>query len=615
MTQFRPVNMNWAKASLREGDNNTVYLTNSEPLPEYHRALFDQFDVWAEKTPDVTAIAERNSDNGWRRVTYKELKDQSRAIGQYLINKGVSAQNGLAIISPNSIDHALMALGAMRAGIPYAPITPAYALLSTDFKKLSYVLNLMKPSMIYVDDTEPFKQAIQASAPQDCFVTAANHADSGFSLKEALATTPSSEIEQAERNVNADTIAKLLFTSGSTGMPKAVINTQKMLCSNQVMIRESLAFLKDEPPVLVDWLPWNHTAGGNHNFGLCLYNGGTFYIDNGKPTPSFIAKSIHNLNEVSPTVYFNVPKGFELLVAEMEKDEHLKNNFFANLKLIQYSGAGLSAHIFKRLSELAIESVGHEITVITGYGATETAPFATSPIGPMKQTGTIGLPAKGVEFKLVNQGVKTELRLRGPSITPGYWGETEKTKEAFDDEGFYCIKDAVKFVDSDEASKGLRYDGRLAEDFKLSTGTWVNFANLRNGLIAAAAPIIREVVLTGHDADFIGALLFLDVEQARNVDTSLSGLNEAELAKNPLIQNYVQQAMNRFLAQSTGSSTRIKKAIIMEEAASLQTGEMTDKGSVNQGAVLKRRKALVDSVYSDSESSEIIVAKNSTTMH
>ncbi len=608
MANLRSVNMNWAKATLRQADDGVLYITNDAPLPDYPRAIFDKLDEWAEKTPDSMAIADRRTDSGWRSLTYKQIKDQSRAIAQYLLDKGLSAEHGLAIIAPNSIDHALMALGAMRAGVPYAVIAPAYALLSTDYVKLSYVLELMSPSMIFVDDTEPFKQAIQA-VEVDCMVMAVDNAKSGFSLADALATVPGESLLAAEASITPDTVAKLLFTSGSTGMPKGVINTQRMLCSNQEMIRQSIAFLQDEPPVLVDWLPWNHTAGGNHNFGLTLYNGGTLYIDEGKPTPDLMHHSVTNLCDIAPTLYFNVPKGFELLVAEMEKNVELKEKFFSNVKLIQYSGAGLSPHIFKRLEEMSIETVGKETLIITGYGATETAPFATCPIGPMRKPGLVGLPAVGVEFKLVPHDVKTELRVRGPSITPGYWGEPDKTAEAFDDEGFYCIKDAVKLADPDDISKGLMYNGRLAEDFKLSTGTWVNFANLRAGFINHAAPLVRELVLTGHDLDFIGALLFLDVEQARKMDPTLTNASTEELASNHIIREYIQRALNDYKEVSTGSSTLIKRVMIMGEDASIQTGEMTDKGSVNQRSVLARRADLVKALYQDKPGADVLTIK------
>ncbi len=607
MANLRPVNMNWPTASIRNGDNGVLYITNDAPLPDYPRALFDIFDEWAEKTPDSPAIADRRADSGWRILSYRQLKEQSRAIAQYLLDKGLSADHGLAIIAPNSIDHALLALGAMRAGVPYAPITPAYALLSTDYVKLSYVLELMSPSMIYVDDTAPFKQALDAMEV-DCMITAIDNADSGFSLADALATTPGESLAAAEASINADTIAKLLFTSGSTGMPKGVINTQRMLCSNQEMIRQSYAFLKDEPPVIVDWLPWNHTAGGNHNFGLALYNGGTLYIDEGKPTPKLMHHSVQNLLDIAPTLYFNVPKGYELLVAEMEKNPELRKSFFSRLKLIQYSGAGLSAHVFTQLEEMSVETVGEETLIITGYGATETAPFATCPIGPIKQPGLVGLPAVGVEFKLVPHDVKTELRVRGPSITPGYWGEADKTAEAFDEEGFYRIKDAIKLSDPDDISKGLMYNGRLAEDFKLSTGTWVNFSNLRAGFIAQAAPIVRELVLTGHDMDFIGALLFLDVEQAQKLDPSLANASTEQLAASDIVRERIQDAVTRYKEKSTGSSTRISRVMIMAEDASLETGEMTDKGSVNQRSVLSRREELVNALYEDQPGPDVIIA-------
>lgn len=608
MTNLRPVNMNWATATMHQDENGVIYVNNKQPLPDFPRALFDKLDEWADKTPDSPAIADRRADSGWRVLNYRQLKEQSQAIGQFLLDQGLSPDHGLAIIAPNSIDHALMALGAMRAGIPYAPITPAYALLSTDYVKLSYVLELMSPSMIYVDDTEPFTKALKA-VEVDCPVVSVQNAAQGFSMADALATPPGESIKAAEAAVTPDTIAKLLFTSGSTGMPKAVINTQRMLCSNQVMIRESMAFIKQEPPILVDWLPWNHTAGGNHNFGLTLYNGGTLYIDEGKPTPALMHQSVKNLCDIAPTLYFNVPKGFELLVAEMEDNQELKQKFFSRLKLIQYSGAGLSPHIFKRLEQMSVETVGEETLIITGYGATETAPFATAPIGPIKKPGLVGLPAVGVEFKLVPHDVKTELRVRGPSITPGYWGEPDKTAEAFDDEGFYCIKDAIKLADPDDISKGLMYNGRLAEDFKLSTGTWVNFANLRVGFISQAAPLVRELVLTGHDLDFIGALLFLDVEQARKLDPSLSNASTQELASSDIIRERIQDAVNRYKEKSTGSSTCIRRVMIMGEEASLETGEMTDKGSVNQRSVLARRADLVKALYEKNPGADVIVAE------
>jgi feruloyl-CoA synthase len=608
MANLRSVKMNWANATMRHGDNGVLYITNDAPLPDYPRALFDKFDEWAEKTPDAIALADRRADSGWRSLTYRQIRDQSRAIGQYLLNKGLSAEHGLAIMAPNSVDHALMALGAMRAGVPYAAIAPAYALLSTDYVKLSYVLELMSPSMIFVDDTQPFKQALDA-VEIDCLLMAVDNAENGFSLADALKTTPGESLAAAEASITADTIAKLLFTSGSTGMPKGVINTQRMLCSNQEMIRQSMAFIQDEPPILVDWLPWNHTAGGNHNFGLTLYNGGTLYIDEGKPTPDLMKFSVKNLCDIAPTLYFNVPKGFELLVHEMDENPELREKFFSRMKLIQYSGAGLSPHVFKRLEEMSIETVGEETLIITGYGATETAPFATCPIGPMRKPGLVGLPAVGVEFKLVPHDVKTELRVRGPSITPGYWGEPDKTEEAFDDEGFYCIKDAIKLADPEDISKGLMYNGRLAEDFKLSTGTWVNFANLRAGFIKHATPIVRELVLTGHDLDFIGALLFLDVEQARKIDSSLANASTEELAKNHFIREHIQRALNEYKEVATGSSTRISRVMIMGEEASIQTGEMTDKGSVNQRSVLTRRAELVNALYEEQPGPDVLIAQ------
>ena len=606
MATIRPVEMGWAKAHMQTTDDGIRYISSPEPLANYPRALFDRFDYWANLVPDQAAIADRRCDTGWRTVSYADLRENSLAVGEYLLAHGCTADRGLAILAPNSIDHALLALGAMRAGIPYAPITPAYALMSTDFEKLKHVLTLMNPAMIYVDDITPYSISLDSAAPADCLRLAIRGAQGGLSLSDALSQVPGSAVVEAAASVNLDTVVKLLFTSGSTGMPKAVINSQRMMCSNQEMIRHAYAYIKAEPPTLVDWLPWNHTAGGNHNFGLTLYNGGTLYIDDGKPTPALMSETVRNLREVAPTLYFNVPKGYELLVDAMADNTELREVFFSRLKMIQYAGAGLSDHVMNSLKQMAVQTVGEEITIITGYGATETAPFATSPVAPLEVSGHIGLPAPGLELKLVPHDVKTELRLRGPSITPGYWGEPDKTAEAFDEEGFYCIKDAVKLVDPDDISQGLVFDGRIAEDFKLSSGTWVNFGKLRSELVAAAAPLVREVVLTGHDRDFLGALLFLDAEAARRLEPQLTEMSESELAGHGLIRDRLQQVLMKLAAGATGSSTRICRAMILEEPASLETGEMTDKGSVNQMAVLSRRADLVEMLYRDPVDSRVI---------
>lgn len=596
MIEYLSPSVNWATAVL-ETKGDIAYINNTKALPAYPDALFHKFDEHADNTPEVVALADRRCADGWRKLTYAELRDKTRRIAQFIIDAGATAERGVAIMAPNSIDHALVAYACLRIGVPYAPVTPAYALLATDFEKLRYVMDLMNPSVLYVDDSAPFAKAIDQAMPADIKVISVENADQCMSLADAIATEVTSAVADLEARVNPDTVAKLLFTSGSTGMPKAVINTQRMMCSNQVMIRETYSFLKEQSPVLVDWLPWNHTAGGNHDVGLSLFNGGTFYIDDGKPVPGAIKATVDNLKDVSPTVYFNVPKGYELLVAAMEEDEALKQSFFARMEVIQYSGAGLSPHVFSSLIRMSQEVRGKAVPIVTGYGATETAPAATGPIGPMKEPGHIGLPVPGLSFKLVPNGSKLELRLKGPSITPGYWSEPEKTAEAFDEEGYYCIKDAVKLVNPDDINDGLIYDGRVAEDFKLNTGTWVSFVNVRNGFIAAAAPIVREVVLTGHNEGYIGALVFLDVEQARKLAPELANLSEAELSASEQVRAHVQAALEAYKAQSTGSSNRIKRCLIMAQPATLESGEMTDKGSVNQRSVLEKRADLVDRIY------------------
>nr|HPQ95024.1 feruloyl-CoA synthase [Thiolinea sp.] len=495
------------------------------------------------------------------------------------------------------VEHALLALGAMRAGIPYAPVSIPYALASQDYGKLRHAFGLLTPGMVYVPKLAPYRRALAAVAPALPVLTPQGD-DHTLDWQQALATVPGPALEAAEAALSPDTVAKFLFTSGSTGLPKAVINTQRMLCCNQAMIAESLAFLQDEPPVLVDWMPWNHTAGGNHNFGIAIYNGGTLYIDGGKPTPAGIAETVRNLSEISPTWYSNVPKGYEMLVERMAGNETFTRSFFARLNQIQYAGANLARHVWDGLMQHARETTGQRIMIVTGYGSTETAPFASTTTWEVQRPGEIGLPAAGLSFKLVPNGQKLELRLKGPSITPGYWRMPEQSAAAFDEEGYYCIGDALKFVDDADVSRGLLFDGRVSEDFKLSTGTWVNFASMRSGLVHACAPLVRDAVLTGLDRNYIGTLLVLDLDAAARV-AGRPGTHEAELARDPAVRTRLTGHLRRFAAQATGSSNRVVRAMILDSAPDIDRGEITDKGSINQRAVLQVRAAMVEQLYAE----------------
>lgn len=613
MPGLRPVNMGELAAEMsREGPGgNVIRVRAKAALDPYPRSLIDRLRHWADVAPDRVFLADRGPDGEWRRLTYAQILGKTRAIAQALIERDLSADRPVVILSGNSIEHGLMALGAMMAGIAYAPVSPAYSLVSSDHAKLKHIFSLLTPGMVFAADGGSFAKALDAVMGPDMEFVVARDAPGGretTGFDDLVRTVPTDAVEAAEAALTGDTVAKFLFTSGSTGMPKAVINTHRMMACNQVMIATALAFLKDKPPVMVDWLPWNHTAGGNHNFGIALHNGGTLYIDDGNPTPTGILKTVRNLEEVAPTLYFNVPKGFEMLAEHLSKNDRLRETFFSKVELLQYAGAGLAQHVWDALERLAVETTGHKIMIVTGYGSTETAPFASTTTWPVGRPGEVGLPAPGLELKLIPDGEKLELRLKGPSITPGYWRQPDKTAECFDEDGFYKIGDALKFVDPDDVNKGFLFDGRVSEDFKLSTGTWVNMAGVRAGLIATCAPLVRDVVLAGLNANHIGALLLLDFDAARKLDASLGGADEKTVADHPAVRAEFQKRLDALAARSTGSSNLVARAIILDTLPSIDKHEVTDKGSINQRAVMAARAALVDDLYAEPSPAHVLIA-------
>ncbi len=607
---MRPVHMGDMRAEIAAERDGTVYIRSQVPLDAYPDRITDCLDRWAAEAPERIFLADRGGDGDWRKVTYAEARSKARALAQGLIELGLSAERPIAVLSGNDIEHGLLALAAFYAGIPIAPISPAYSLVSSDLAKLRYVLDLVTPGLIFADDGARFARAFDVVSPEATLLVRRNPVPGRrcLTFDDLMANQPGETLERATAAVTSDTVAKFLFSSGSTGMPKAIINTQRMLTCNQEMIATALAFLKDKPPVMVDWLPWNHTAGGNHNFGIALYNGGTLYIDDGKPTPQGIHQTVRNLMEVAPTLYFNVPKGYEALLEHLETNEALRERFFSRVELLQYAGAGLSAHVWEGLERVAQETVGERIMMITGYGSTETAPFAFTTTWAVDRPGEVGLPAAGLEVKLVPNHGKLELRLKGPNVTPGYWRQPDKTAESFDEEGYYKIGDALKFVDRSVISKGFVFDGRTSEDFKLATGTWVNLAAVRSQVIGACAPYVRDVVLAGLDRNFIGALLLLDIDAARKAAPELGpNAGESELAHHTGLRAHIQDRLEKLAATSTGSSTLVARAIVLDTPPSIDAHEVTDKGSINQRAVLAARAPLVEDLYTDPPPAHVLV--------
>ena len=545
-----------------------IHLRSPRALPAYPLKMTEKLDHWAAVAPDRVFLAQREAGTRWQTFTYAEVREGARRIASALLKRNLSADRPVMVLSGNDIEHALIELGAMYAGVPYAPVSPAYSLLSTDFARLKGIVDLMTPGLVYASMEGAFGRAIEGAVPSGTEILFRDD----FHRLEGERAGP--EVDEAHAKVGPHTIAKFLFTSGSTGHPKAVINTQRLWCSNQAMARETLAFLQDEPPVMVEWAPWHHTAGGNKDFGVTLYNGGSLYIDEGKPLPGAIETTVRNLREIAPTFYFNVPKGYEALLPFLRADRKLRENFYSRLKLLWFAGAGVAQHVFDEIKDLAYETCGEEILFGTGLGSTETGPFTMGRTWNTRNAANMGLPPPGVDLKLVPiEGTDAyEARVKGPHITPGYWRQPELTRQAFDEEGYYRLGDS--FVFEGEPLPGLVYRGRISEDFKLSTGTWVNVGPLRARFVEHFAPMVRDVVFAGEGRSEIAALVF----PAQNFSS--------------------EDFQSKFKTlESTGSSNRIVRYAILQEPPSLDAGEMTDKGSINQRAVLQRRKDVVERLY------------------
>ncbi|MDC6406286.1 MULTISPECIES: feruloyl-CoA synthase [Maribacter] len=584
----------------RVGEKGVNYLKSKIPLGQHPKKITERLQFWAHTTPNAIFLAQREDGGEWRTLTYMQAWQKIQGIAQYLLETVTSKDRPIALLSGNSIEHGLLALAAMHIGIPYAPISPAYSLKSDSFDKLKHCLDVLDPELIFVQDGNAYKKALDgvASNTRNCrLVFVENGMPESDRFEDIVKTKSTPKVAEAYDKIGRDTLAKVLFTSGSTGLPKGVMNTHGNLTANWQQITQTFPFVQNGALQLMDWLPWNHTFGSNHNFGLVMYNGGSLYIDEGSPTPTGMAQSIKNLKDFAPTVYFNVPKGFEELIPFLNTDEGLRQTFFSRLKMLFYGGASISQKVWDELERLSIQTTGKRILISSGFGMTESSPSAMFCTAYDSKAGFLGVPVPGLEMKLVPMEDRWEARFKGPNITPGYWKNQVATVNAFDREGFYKTSEALKFIDEHDPNVGMRYDGRIAEDFKLSTGTWVNVGNLRDNIIAQGKGLVKDVVITGHDQDFVGAVLFLNLGYCADFLGGGLQTTDSNAAHSLPIRDCLQEMLDTLAQKSTGSSTKVRRAIIADFELSPEKGEITEKGSINQYVFLKHRSSLVAKLY------------------
>ena len=603
--RFRPLKFGVTRVALRDGASGIHYLRAEQNLNRYPERLTDRLQHWAQVKPDHTFMARRiKAADGqlgdWNHISYAQAWTSARSIAQGLINRGLNAEKPVAILSENSLEHALLTLGCLIAGVPFTPVSPPYSLISQGYDKLKHVLSTVTPGLVFAQDAR-YAKAIAATIEQDMTIVMADGSVEGrpsIRFAELCATPVTDAVDQAMAATGPDTIAKFLFTSGSTKLPKAVINTHRMWCANQQQMAQSMPVLAEQDLVLIDWLPWNHTFGGNHNFGMVVFHGGTLYIDDGKPTPALIHETLRNLREIAPTVYFNVPTGFEEIANAMKTDNTLRKSLLSRVQMFFYAGAALAQPVWDSLYESQEREIGERIVMATGLGMTESGPFGIFVTNPNVRAGDLGVPAPGLELKLVDIDGKTEVRYRGPNITPGYWRAPKETAEAFDEEGFFKSGDAVKWIDETNPHLGLKFDGRIAEDFKLATGTFVSVGPLRGKVIAAGAPYIQDVVLTGLNMREVGAMVF-PTHKVRELSGLPGTAPLADVLASAPVRAHFQRVLNELAAASTGSANRIARMCLLSEHPTIDKGEITDKGSINQRAVLTHRADTVALLHND----------------
>ena len=607
---FRDARYVEPKVEVERRPDGSIVLRNPHPLRPTPANLIEPIRKWAAEAPDRIWLGKRRPATegfgDWDLLTYAEAHRKVNAIAQALLDRGLGQQAPVMILSGNSIEHALMTYGAILAGVPVAPVSPSYSTMSSDFEKLRYVVDLIEPKLIFMQESASFARGL-AALNLDGVELVTVDASRGTAFADLTDTTPGPAVEESYARLAPDMVAKYLFTSGSTGMPKAVITTQRMMCVNSVMPRSvTVEQDDDEPPVLLNWLPWNHCFGGNAILNNLLVAGGTLYIDGGRPVPGGFAETVANLREIAPTAYSNVPAAYTMLADELERDEALAKNFFSRLRTLAYGGAALSQDLYERIQRVAIAASGERIAFSSGYGATETAPTICNVHWPTERMGLLGLPLPGVELKLAPVGQKMEVRVRGACITPGYYRNPEKTHDAYDEEGFYRLGDGARFVNPENPLEGLVFDGRVAEDFKLSTGTWVSAGKLRVDAVAASNGVLSDALIAGLDREYIGLLGFPNIPACRNIagDQSLAA---EDIVHHPAVLERLAEGIRAHNKGNPGSSTRVVRALLMVEPPSVDAGELTDKGYINQSVALGRRADLVEKLYADPPGNDIVV--------
>jgi feruloyl-CoA synthase len=597
-----------ARLDVERRANGEIILRSPQRIAPYPNQLGSYLRRWAEEKPHVVFLAERASDGSWRTVDYFEMLSAAEAIGQAFIDRRISVDRPLMVLSENSIDLAMMTLAGMYVGVPVVPVSPAYSLMSRDFSKLKKIVELTRPRMIYAREAALYAKAIGSLPIEDEEIVVSEGNIAGLATHDfdsLLHTASTDAVARAFDRTSPDDVAKILFTSGSTGEPKGVTITQRMLSVNQQSIAQCWPFLEQRAPVILDWLPWSHAFGANHNFNIVLRNGGSLYIDGGRPAPGLIEKTAANLRDVSPTIYFNVPRGFDMLLPHLERDASLAECFFRNLDLIFYAGAALPQNLWDRLERLSIHTRGERVRMVSSWGATETTSTATSVHYTIEKAGVIGIPAPGIEIKLSPLDNKQELRVRGATVTPGYWKRPDLTAAAFDEEGYYKTGDGGKLDDPDFPSKGIVFDGRVAEDFKLLSGTWVHSGQVRLGAIAACSPALQDAVVVGHDRERVGLLMFPNLAACKAIARN-DGLTLKEVAASDIIRSHLLACLRKYNDAGSAGSSRVAFAILLDDLPSIDQGEITDKGYINQRAVCERRAATIERLYAATLDPEVL---------